>query len=283
MWRGLTHIGTHRRVLRDLLRFPILTELVFSHPSFAVKYLTPDYLARGLSVGERASCFVHHYRRLQALLPEELFVQALQDDVTIHEIKEDGNRFAITMGLSRPNVAEGELSLQLKVNDETVYVLSFTIVPGSIVGSRAAEVLFITRLQGVKGRYSLISMATRTLHDVSPPAMLLAALQGVAGAFGISEIGAIAGVRQSSYGRDCLISFNEAYDDFFTGLGMTKREGGIYYASLPFQLKPLASIKQGHKLRTKKKRTFKLEIERCCARFLEESVRAALPDCGWRE
>jgi len=274
-WRGLTHLGTHREVLRLLLKFPPLKEVVFNNPGFAVKYLTPAYLAHGFSVDERASCFLHHYRRLHEVLPESLLRLTLKEDLAIHEMPEGVNRFAVTMGLSRPYDEEGELSLHLRVNDEIVFVLSFTIVPGSVVQSQAAEILLITRLQGVKGCYSQISLATRTLHDVSPAALLFAALQGIAVAFGIDEIAGIPAIRQSCYTRECAASFKEAYDDFFAELGMSKGATDFFHSTVPIQGKPLTSIKQGHKLRTKEKRAFKQEIRAACACFFLKSAPAA--------
>jgi hypothetical protein len=270
VWRGLTHIGTHRKVLGLLLRFPPYTEMVFSNPDFPAKYLTPDYLAQGFTVDERASCFLHHYRRLQTALPDSLLRQTLHEDVTIHEISEGANRFALTMGLSRPCNKEGELSLYLRVDGKIVFILSFTIVPGWVVKSRSAETLLVTRLQGVKGAYSQISDATRSLHDVAPSALLFAALQGVADAFGIAEIVAISAAMQSSYSEDCAASFKEAYDDFFGELGIPISATGYFYISVPLQGKPLALIKQGHKLRTKKKRAFKQQIQLACKGFFKK-------------
>jgi uncharacterized protein VirK/YbjX len=274
-WRGLTHLGTHREVLRLLAKLPPLTEVVFSNPGFAVKYLTPDYLAQGFTVAERSSCFLYHYRRLNQALPESFLRQILQEEVTLHEISEDDNSFAISMGLSRPYDEEGELSLHLRVNGQVVFVLSFTIVPGSIVQSQAEEVLLITRVQGVKGCYSKISLATRTLHNVAPAALLFAALQGLADAFRIGEIAAISATRQSCYTRECAASFKEAYDDFFAEVGMQKDASGFFHAPVPLQGKPLTLIKQGHKLRTREKRAFKQEIRLACACFFLKSAPAA--------
>jgi hypothetical protein len=171
------------------------------------------------------------------------------------------------MGLSRPNMIEGELSLNLRVHGEIVFILSFAIVPGWVVKSFAAEVLLVTRVQGVRGCYSQISLATRTLHDIAPPALLFAALQGVASALGIVGIAAIPAARQCSYSEEDAASFREAYDDFFVNLGMTKGEAGFYLSSSPIQEKPLAFIKQGHRRRTKIKRAFKLQIREACAEF----------------
>jgi uncharacterized protein VirK/YbjX len=275
LWRGLTHVGTHRRLLRFLLRIPAYTEFVFSSPSFAFKYLTKNYLVKGFTVADRVSCFLYHYERLHLALPDSLLRLILQKDVVLHEIREDAHRFTITLGLSRPYDEEGELSLNLCVDDKTVFILAFTIVPGSVVHSPAAEILLISRLQGIKGAYPPISVATKTLHDVAPNAMLLAALQGVADAFGIAEIMAVSAVRQSCYSEKFAASFIEAYDDFFTELGIPKNADGFYSTPVPIQGKPLTFIKQGHKLRTKEKRAFKQQIRVDCAAFFEEFAPAA--------
>jgi uncharacterized protein VirK/YbjX len=270
VWRGFTHIRTHREVLRLLLRFPPLTEFLFSNPSFACKYLTQNYLVRGFTVAERAACFLYHYKRLLSALPDSLLRRTLQEDVAILEIPEGANCFVLTMGMSRPSFMEGELSLHLRVDGEIVFVLSFTIVAGWVVKSQAEEILLITRLQGVKGAYPPISYATKTLHDVAPDALLFAALQGIANAFGISEIAAVSGVMQSYYREDDAADFKEAYDDFFTELGIPKSAAGFFRIPLPFQEKPLTFIKHGHKIRTRGKRAFKQQIQLACTGFLEK-------------
>jgi uncharacterized protein VirK/YbjX len=275
LWRGLTHVGTHRQLLRFLLRIPAYTEFVFSSPSFTFKYLTKDYLVKDFTVADRASCFIHHYKRLHLALPDGLLRLILQKDVVLLEICEASHRFTITLGLSRPYDQEGELSLDLRVDDEIVFILAFTIVPGSVVRSPAAEILLISRLQGVKGTYPPISVATKTLHDVAPDAMLLAALQGFANAFQISEIAAVSAVMQSSYSEDAAAVFRQAYDHFFAGLEIPKNPAGFYSTPVPIQGKPLSSIKQGHKLRTKEKRAFKQQVQVACAAFFEEFAPAA--------
>ena len=270
LWRGITHIRTHREVLRLLLRFPPYTEFVISNPSFAYKYLTHIYLVRGFTVAERAACFLYHYKRLHSALPDSLLRRTLREDVAIHEITEGTNRFVVTMGKSRPSFLEGELSLHLRVDGEIVYILSFTIVPGWVIKSQAEEILLITRLQGVKGAYPPISYATKTLHEVAPNALLFAALQGIAHAFGIGKIAAVSGVRQSYYSEDDATAFKEAYDDFFTELGIPKSAAGFFRVPLPLQEKPLTFIKHGHKIRTREKRAFKQQIQLACAGFFEK-------------
>lgn len=266
VWRGLTNFRTHLEILQ-LLKLPPFDEMFRNNPRFAFKYLTHDYLVRGFTVTQRATCFLHHYRRLRGVLPARLLRQTLHWDVTLHEFFEDSNRFALTLGLSRPFDKEGELSINLKVRGDIVFTLSFTIVPGWVVKSGASEILLITRLQGTPGCYAPIKLATKASHQVGPSALLLAALQGIAVALGIREIAAVDAANQSSYSEDFAACFKSAYDDFFAELVMTKTADGFFSSSVPIQDKPLAVIKQGHKLRTKEKRAFKQQIESSCTDF----------------
>ncbi len=272
LWRAVTNISRHRKVLK-LLKLPAYAEFAHTDPRFAFKYLTHDYLSRGLTVAERAACFVHHYKRLHAELPEGFIRQVLVRDITLVELREESHLFSITLGQSRPHDKEGELSLNLLVDGEIVFVLSFTIVPGRIVKSEAADVLLITRLQGVKGYYRQIAFATKVLHDVAPGALLVAALQGAGEALGIGTMASISGADQTSYCADYDASFKTAYDDFFAELGVTKNDANVFVTPIPMQEKPLALVKQGHKLRTREKREFKRQIAVEVTRLLRECSR----------
>jgi len=123
LWRALTNLCALREVLR-LLKLPLFAETAHNNPRFPFKYLTHHYLSRNFTVTERASCFLHHHRRMYAALPDRLLRQTLQGDVTLHEIHQEGNRIALTPGLPRPlsdSDKEGELSLDLKVDGKKIF------------------------------------------------------------------------------------------------------------------------------------------------------------------
>jgi uncharacterized protein VirK/YbjX len=271
--RAFASMGSCIQVLR-LIRLPVFAEVARTNPTFTFKYLTRDYLARGLTATERAACFLHHYQRLRATMPDGLLRQILQSDVVLHEIRESGHCFAVKLSLSRPIYKEGELCLKLHVDGDIVFDLSFTIVPGWVVNSEVADTLLITRLQGVKGYYDPISRATKTLHDVAPSALLLAALQGVACALGVGEIAGVNATRQTCYTSEFEAAFKADYDDFFANLGMARNASGFFLSTVPIEDKPLAVIKRGHKLRTKEKRAFKRQITEDVSRLLGERLSA---------
>jgi hypothetical protein len=209
---------------------------------------------------------------MHAVLPEGMLREILLADVTVHEIVEADHRFALTIGLTRTRDCdkEGEWSINLLVDGEIVFVLSFTIVPGWTIKATAPEVVLISRLQGISGRYSQIKLATRTLVDVAPGALLLAALQGIAMALGIGELASVSATDQTLYCKEHDAVFRSAYDEFFAELGIAKNSAGFFLSSVPIAEKPMSLIKQGHKLRTRAKRAFKREIMWAGAEFFSK-------------
>ena len=197
------NVRTHGQV-RRLLHLPAFIDTVQNNPKFAFKYLTWRYLARGLTVPERAACFLHHYQRLHTLLPDRVLRQVLHWDVPLYELHDGGNCFTVSLGRSRPFYKEGELSLHLKIDGEIFFTLAFTIVPGWVVGSKAGEVLLISRLQGTPGCYpEQMKLATKAMDGVRPRTALLCGLEGMARACGIGEVagvsaGAIARTRPTA-------------------------------------------------------------------------------------
>jgi len=275
--RGLMHIGCCFEVLRLVKLLPF-AESTWKNPRFVFKIFTSDYLALGLPVPERVACFSHHYRRLHTTLPHRLLRQTLHGQVALHEIHMTGHRFSLTMCLSGPFFKEGEFSLNLLVDGEIVFILSFTIVPGWVLKSSAPEALLISRLQGVKAHHTQISLATETLHHVAPPALLLAALQGIACALGIGEIASVCATKHICYAEVSADLCKSAYDDFFAELGIAQNAAGFFLTPVPIQDKPLAAIKKGHKLRTKEKREFKRQItERVSQSILDNLAAGAEP------
>jgi hypothetical protein len=280
-WRLLANFGTHLKILRVLKLRPF-DEIAQSNPGLAFKYVVPNYLSRSFTVSERASCFLYHYRRMHGALPECMLGQILRGDVTLHEVAKDGDRFAYTIGPPEPNARlEGELDLALRVDDKKIFNLSFIIVPGWVVKSEAAEILLITRLQGAAGCSSEINRVCKLVYDYSPRSVLLSALQGIAEAFGITEIEAVSAKMQRCYSKERSAIFMNGYDDFFTTVGMVKTAFGFYSTSIPIESKPLASIKGNNRSRAKKRRVMTQKIRLACAGFFLGAAERAADQSSW--
>jgi uncharacterized protein VirK/YbjX len=277
IWGGLTSIAAQPKIIR-LLRLEPYTQIAQGDPRFAFKYVTLEYLAHGMSTSERAACFLWHYNRLHATLPNLLLRDIMVGAIPIFEICEDHHRFAITIGMSRPANNEGEMSLSLLVDDEIVFILGFTIVPGWVVKSKAREVLLISRIQGMRGRFDEISLATKILWNVAPSPLLLAAMQGFGEAFGINELAGVSSTtHRYAIDDEHAPHVESAYDGFFEALGVTRTPNGYFSSPIPMKEKPLALIKRGHKIRTKQKRAFKEEVQNAFASFFKEQCAAASP------
>lgn len=275
VWRILTNLAMHRKVVQ-VLRLRPFAAIVESNPKFAFKYLAAKYLVRGLTVTERASCFVHHYTRLYDSISDRALQQILYWDVELRTIFETGGRLALSVGTSRPFENEGELSLLLKMDGEIFFTLSFTIVPGWVVKSKAAEVLLISRLQGMPG-YSpeRIRLAIKAMHGVRPRALLLSALEGIAIALRIQEIASVSTRNHVDYRKELDTVFKNSYDDFFAELGLMNSGTGFFTSTVPLDDKPLSLVKQGHKIRTRKKRAFRKQVRIACSDgFLKITGRA---------
>jgi len=271
-WRLLTHIDEQREILR-LLKLRPLNEIYERSPRIAHKFVAPDYLARGFTVIERASCFLHHYRRMHSSLPECTLRQILHGYVTLHEFDQGGNHFALTIGLPEQiGDREGELSLDLRVDSKRVFNLSFTIIPGWVVKSEAAEILLITRLQGMLGSGSQIRLARKAYHEFFPSKLLLAALQGIADAFGISDLEAVSSTNQRSYREEDAALFKRRYDGFFANLGMSATTAGFYSSRIPIESRPLASFRGRNRSQAKKRRSVRQQIRSACADCLLNST-----------
>ena len=155
LWRCVTQ-APHQITVFKLLSRPVFSSVLQQRPLFPFKYLNNSYLLAGLTPQQHGECFVHHYQRLCRDLPDGLLRTLNEQELQLFRLDTSDHSFAITLCLSNPVEIEGELSLNLRVDGDIVFILSFTIVPGSIVQSRAAEVMLVTRLQGVQGHYSQI-------------------------------------------------------------------------------------------------------------------------------
>jgi uncharacterized protein VirK/YbjX len=146
-----------------------------------------------------------------------------------------------------------------RANSLPLYHLSYSIAPGQLVGSTAAQVILIGRVQGVAGEFDAIRHATKTCLDVAPPYLLMAALQGIAKALHVRVIGGVKNEEQliASIDDSRIVYFN--YDEFWRAhLGIEAEK--FYLMPVPIPERPLELISTVHRRRTRIKRRFKSEI-----------------------
>lgn len=260
-----------------ILSLPAFRSLVEDDPVFPFKYLSTRYMFRGLPAGHRGISFVHHFRYLEAHLPPSVLHKRQPLQLTVFERREGDNLYSIRLDCAPSESRfEGELRLGLLMDGVLIYCLQFSIVPGWIVQSTEKDSAFVLRVQGLKGQYERVRCATKALQEVAPPALLMAALQGLASAWGIRHMAGVSATKQYCFAPAAANLFTQTYDDFFTALGATRTTVDYFSSPLPLPAKSLDLIRNGHKSRTVKKRAFKLQIAREVCQWAIGNTQAAV-------
>ncbi len=176
---------------------------------------------------------------------------------------------------------EGEMSLEMFQGEETsIAILSFSVVPGRLFALEAASVLLVSRIQGRPGVFEELRLATKAMNDVSPRAVLFAALTGIAKAAGIDFVVGVDAGNYIAFLPENREMLERQYDDFFKALEAQGPADGFYVLDLRAPPKPVTLQKTGHRVRTRKKRQFKHEVSEAVARSWSEAfpLTVATPD-----
>jgi uncharacterized protein VirK/YbjX len=271
----LTHYGPIPEDINPVIHFltigappsvrQSLTRFIEAYPQTLHKILHGEHIARTLTRRNKADSFRNHYVFLYETVSPETFDAMLFREVTLYECCYGDTLYSITIQASRERLNEGEMSLYFHANGASLYILSFTIVPGQVLGLVDRQAFLISRVQGTPGRFQDIYQATKDIHEVAPQAVLMAALQGIAETIGVRNMAGISGTNQACYEARIGAVFEQAYDQFFTSLGAVPHSTGLYLLSVPFPQKPLNLIKPGHRPRTKLRRKLKSEIAHAVA------------------
>ena len=268
IWRALTNLGTLRQVIH-FLGAPLFIDAVQDNPKLAFKYLTDNYLMNGVSIKDRADCFLHHYRLLQERVPTRALRQMLTWGTDICEINEGGVRFVVRCGLSRPCGKEGEQSLVLLADGEVVYSIAFTFVPGHITRSKQPDVILVSRVQGEPAfPYDKLKIVQQAAARLRFGSLLLSSLDGIAQAFGIEEIACVSSELQLSYAPAFASRFKHAYEEMFVENGFETNEARLYVSPVPIPEKARDEGKRKYATRDRARRMLRLRVSTSCRDYL---------------
>jgi uncharacterized protein VirK/YbjX len=250
-------LAGHRKLKRILNR-PSLRALRTENPEVIYRpYMR--YLATSFTKSSRRAALCHHYARLAARVNDGFFTQLLQHRLSLWHSCVGADRFDIRISFTYKLHHEGDLQLVFLCNSAPLYYLAFTIAPGSLAGCTADDVLLIARVQGVAGSFEAIRGATKACMDVSPPALLMAALQGIAAALSIGMLAGVTNKEQLTAHRDANRHVCFDYDAFWsTYMGDATEK--FHLMRVPMPEKPLMQISSVHRRRSRLKRQFKREV-----------------------
>ena len=240
--------------LISISRAPSLRPIFQHQPHFVFKYLVKGMISKDLGFNERLVAVISNYSFMLKFFKSDFIEALMHDGHPVFEIDLQTNKIRIMLTISRPHAHEGELSLTYNINGSDAFVLSFTIVPGSLVNETTRYALLVSRMQGTKGHFPEISNATKALSEIAPPLALLSALQGIASALHIPVMAGISATNSRCYHPDFATTFTKDYDNFFRSIGAKQDDSGYFKTPLPLVDKPLSSIRRDHRSRTKAKR-----------------------------
>ena len=229
-----------------------LQALIKHQPRLGYKYLG-KYLAINFSRQARLGILYNHYDYLIRHVRTSFFSSLLKGVPLWQDSRDEDGVMSIQLTFPDGIDFEGDLALTFAHNDVPLYSISFVVAPGQYVHSPQAQVLFVSRIQGTRN-FGQIRQCTKSCHDITPAAMLIAALQGVAAALGISLL---AGISTEERLYDA-ISFD--YNSFWESFQAERTLDNLFFLPLPLVKTPIELIKGKRRERTLRKRRYKDEI-----------------------
>jgi uncharacterized protein len=247
-------IREHREFVH-MMSQPGLRDLMAHHPPIVYRPYR-RYLAIGFKKRDRRTILKHHYGYLLAAASETFFCGIVRNKFLLWQQAVGENMLTIQLSFNGELHHEGDLLLDFQENSLRLYHLSFTVAPGYLTGSSAAHVILVGHVLGIAGRFEAIRRATKACRDIAPPYMLMAALQGLAGALNVDILAGVKNSEQITANSDDSKNVYFDYDAFWrTHLGIEGEK--FFLISVPVAEKPLALISASHRRRTRLKREFK--------------------------
>lgn len=246
--------------------------LLTYHPDLLNGSISHPYLSTlfNSSRTKRCAIMISHYAYVAARLKDDFYDQVADGGIMLWKSVAEGTILRICIEFAKQHRHEGDLILKFEMNYDSLYVLSFSIVPGYLVDTPAPQVILIGRVQGTKERFEEIRRATKLCKDISPAYLLVTAAQAIASELDISFL---AGVNSREHLSDA-VQHSFDYDAFWRTFAEIKTKHNFSVFAASFTGKPFKQISAGHRRRTRLKRHFKSEINDCVrAAFAEKCLK----------
>lgn len=256
------YLPAHLRMMRVLNAAPV-SELVTRRPKLGYKYLYRPYLVQSLTRRNRLSVLDHHYRFLAERVRHDFFSRIYDGEYELWRDMVAGQPASIVLSfpVDWEHDYEGDLLVVFKCGGEPIYSVTFSIVPGKPVGIDIEQLILVTSIQGRAGMSERIRQVKENFGDLSPPMLLLSAIEGIALALDIHLVGGIGldqQVQKQTWGDE---TFTFDYDQFWKKV-IGERSNDLYYLKrIPEVQRPLEEIKAKHRKKTQFRRSIKASIQ----------------------
>jgi uncharacterized protein VirK/YbjX len=258
-WRLLTlvkHLPDYARYYLKLRRSAYGRAIPKGDPFFERKFVTP-YLANFLTPQQRLTIQSHLCEFVDRTFCPQNAVPQLREGLLLWRKACDGDVVTMVLGLPKRTMLEGDLTLELLVNATLIYRLSFSFVPGHVLGMDDRHVLLIGGSQGVHGTADHSRRIARQNSEIPPSGLLLTGLRAIAEALDITTLGGVAAASQSVVHAAPDLHRN-AYDDLWT-MHHGTLQNGIYL--MPVRPADDAVIEGSHRARTRRKRRYRQGLQ----------------------
>ena len=258
-WRLFTlfrHLPDYTRYYLKLRRSAYGRAIPKGDPFFERKFVTP-YLANFLTAEQRLAIQSHLCEFVDRTFCPQSVVPQLRDGLVLWQKPCDADVMTMVLGLPKRTMLEGDLTLELLVNATMIYRLSFSFVPGHVLGMNDHHVLLIGGSQGVQGTADQTRRVARQNSEIPPSGLLLTGLRAIAEALDITTLGGVSAASQSVVHAAPELHRN-AYDE----LWMTHHgtlHNGIYL--MPVKPADDGVIEGSHKARTRRKRRYRQGLQ----------------------
>ena len=247
-------IAGHFALLR-ILRHPKLRVLMSEHPQLVYRPFR-RYLAKSFGTKQRRQILAAHHLYLTDRLSESFFALIARKKIRLWQLCMGEQTYSITLSFSGHFHHEGDLLLEFQLDSLTLYQLGFAIAPGHVLGSAHKQVILIARLQGAAKQVAFIRHAAKVCKGNAPSHILIAALQGIAGALCIERMAGVSNSEQLT--ANCAKVYFD-YDKFWGSI-LARETGRFFQMSVPLDERPLGEIAITHRRRTRLKRLFKVDV-----------------------
>ncbi len=258
-WRLLTlckHLPDYARYYLKLRRSAYGRVIPKGDPFFERKFVTP-YLANFLTAEQRLTIQSHLCEFVDRSFCRQSVVPHLKDGLVLWQKPCDDDVVTMVLSLPKRTMLEGDLTLELLVNGSLIYRLSFSFVPGHVLGMDDPYVLLIGGSQGVHGTAHHCRRIARQNSEIPPSGLLLTGLRAIAEALDITTLGGVSAASQSVVHTAPDLHTN-AYDDLWTTHHGTL-QNGIYI--MPVRPTDDGAIEGSHKARTRRKRRYRQSLQ----------------------
>jgi uncharacterized protein VirK/YbjX len=217
------------------------------------------YLARGWPLRKRFEAALYHYEQ-DSTLYDDAYLQRVEGGtgLLLWASGSDGHAFDLRLVAPADSRCEGDLCVQMRVDDVCVACMAFAWIDSAAFGDAQGHSMFVTRNQTL--RVPELETFRASFRQNSPTYFCLAAVCAIAQVDGMRHIYGIRHDRQLSYRPEYEQGFRNSYTDFWTRFGGQPSNDYALQVNLPLKLTSLQDLKPSHRSRAERRRAQWAEV-----------------------